>query len=64
MFALTQPTNQLFFCTERQSAQRSFYHFFSDILLMNTKSHVLIQVAYMIKKLFGEGISTSKNSST
>jgi hypothetical protein len=63
LFKHSGPTNQLFFCKERQSVQQSFYHFFSDILLMNTKSHVLIQVAYMIKKLFGEGISTSKNSS-
>ncbi|XP_068913358.1 uncharacterized protein [Tenebrio molitor] len=55
LFKHSRPTNQLFFCKDRQSAQRSFYHFFSDILLMNTKSHVLIQVAYMIKKLFGEG---------
>jgi hypothetical protein len=55
LFKHSGPTNQLFFCKERQSVQQSFYHFFSDILLMNTKSHVLIQVAYMIKKLFGEG---------
>jgi hypothetical protein len=55
-------TNSDYPCKERRSAQQAFYNFFGEILLINTKSHVLIEVAYIIKHLYGQGNFTKRIS--
>ncbi|XP_063904374.1 uncharacterized protein LOC135123541 isoform X2 [Zophobas morio] len=50
-----RPTGNGYFCKEKQSLQQLLHNFFNEILLMNTRSYITVNTAYIFKKLYTKG---------
>jgi hypothetical protein len=55
----TQPGNRRFFCKNHQSSQQVLNNFLSEVILTSTKGHILVQAAYIMKRLYSEGKACS-----
>jgi hypothetical protein len=55
----TQPGNRRFFCKNHQSSQQVLNNFLSEVILTSTKGHILVQAAYIMKRLYSKGKACS-----
>ncbi|XP_063904384.1 uncharacterized protein LOC135123546 [Zophobas morio] len=52
---LDRTTIRGYFCEEKQSVGQILHNFMNEILVMNVKSYILIQTAYMLQRLYKNG---------
>jgi hypothetical protein len=50
-----EPGNRRFFCKNHQSSQQVLNNFLSEVILTSTKGHILVQAAYIMKRLYSKG---------